>query len=317
MRFIVDHQHPYLDDLFSSFGTLVRIPGRLISAADVREADVLLIRSVTRVDRALLQGSQLKFIGSLSAGEDHVDLSTCKDLDIPVAFATGCNAEAVAQYVRLCLRALQVNKGRAAVVGVGQVGSRVARDLKAQGFAVMTCDPLRVGQAGFIASDLDELCDLDVICLHTPLTHSGPYPTYHLIDEEFMQRQKPGCVIVSAGRGAVVDFAALKTAGAHLRWCLDVWENEPVIDPAVLAQAAIATPHIAGHTVQSKWNAAQIIHQAFCDFFKFSSSISVNPTLQTARPFNILQVSSEMKKMLQDPHLQFDELRKKAGDRPE
>ncbi len=151
---------------------------------------------------------------------------------------------------------MQQTPVRAGVVGVGRIGSQVATRLQQLGFTVVLCDPLRAALADF--------AELDVITFHTPLTKTGPYPTYHAVDRAFLQRQKPGCVLLNSGAwcGDWDDFAAWKQYGQHLTGCFDVWEGEPAIDPVVMNTARIATPHIAGHSVQSKFRAVEMIYQA-------------------------------------------------------
>jgi erythronate-4-phosphate dehydrogenase len=154
---------------------------------------------------------------------------------------------------------LQKNNIRAGVVGVGEIGSQVAEKLKLLNFEVVLCDPFR---KDINSITLEEMSDLDFITLHTPLTRSGEYPTFHMIEKDFLKRQKKDCVLLNAGRGSVINFSDLKLYGQHLKWCLDVWENEPNIDLEILQKSLIATPHIAGYSVQSRYRSAEMLYQA-------------------------------------------------------
>jgi erythronate-4-phosphate dehydrogenase len=180
---------------------------------------------------------------------------------------------------------------------------------------------------------LDAFVDLDFITLHTPLTYQGPYPTYHLIAEKFLKQQKPGCVLLNTSRGAVIDFAALKQYGAHLRWCLDVWENEPVMDGDILQNAFLATPHIAGYSVQSKYRGIDMIYQAVLRMQLLSGvplspipyptkAIPMNRELSSWQEWALaiydpMQTTVEMKESLLNNTKTFDELRKQFVDRYE
>jgi erythronate-4-phosphate dehydrogenase len=151
---------------------------------------------------------------------------------------------------------------KAAVIGVGCVGSLVAEKLKFLGYDVILCDPLRATQEhDFAHFPIEEISDVDLICLHVPLVKSGEHPTYHFINKDFLKRQKPGCVLLNASRGAVIDSQALILHGIHLHWCFDVWEHEPKIDKNILERAVTASPHIAGYSLQSKMRGVEMIYQ--------------------------------------------------------
>lgn len=269
MLIVADEEIPCVEHYFGSYGNIIFKTGRTLTRQDVLDADILLIRSVTKVDEALLNNTKVKFVGSTVTGTDHLDISWLNQSEIRWSAALGCNAVAVAEYVVTVIAALQMQglllhkKCRAGVVGVGRTGSLVVEKLKAVGFDVVQCDPLRADQEKtFISTPLESFSDLDLILLHTPLTKEGSYPTYHLIEKNFLQKQKKGCVLLNAGRGEVIHSADLLQYGQHLIWCLDVWENEPNINEVVLEKATIASPHIAGHSVQSKYRGIDMIYQA-------------------------------------------------------
>lgn len=272
MKIIADERIPFAKEYFAKCGELQLIPGREITAEHVRDADVLLVRTVTHVDRALLQHSKVKFVGSVTAGADHLDTKWLDSAGIAWQVAAGFNAPPVADYVVSVIAALQKKhmlqhkNQRAAVIGVGNVGRLVVERLKWLGFEVLCCDPLRANDdPNFSSVALDEIADVDLVTLHVPLTKDGEHPTYHLIEKEFLSRQKTGCVLLNAGRGSVIDFQALEQYGAHLRWCFDVWEKEPLVDRYFLENALIATPHIAGYSAQSKVRGVEMIYRALCN----------------------------------------------------
>lgn len=272
MKIVADAHIPFVEDYFGVYGELVLKPGRAIQAADVKDADMLLVRSITQVDRRLLAKSRVSFVGSVTAGADHLETDWLDEAGIAWSVAAGFNAPPVADYVVSVVAALQ-RKGmllkkrpKAAVVGVGNVGRLVVERLRWLGFDVLLCDPVRADQEPVFSScPLPELADLDLISLHVPLTKSGAHPTYHIINEDFLKRQKLGCVLLNASRGAVVDSEALMRYGEHLHWCLDVFEHEPSISKLVLEQAFLATPHIAGYSVQSKIRGIDMIYRIACD----------------------------------------------------
>ncbi len=269
MKIVADENIPAIADYFGSCGELLLKPGRMITRADLLDADILLVRSITCVDEALLHDTTIKFVGSATAGADHLDKEWLDKAGICWSVATGNNAEAVAQYVVCVVAALQKQgllvgpKLRAAVIGVGNVGCLIVDKLKALDFEVLQYDPLRAeNETDFVSTSWDQLDNLDLISVHTPLTLTGQYPSYHLIEKNFLMRQKPGCVLLNAGRGAVVAFDDLRQYGKHLHWCLDVWEYEPKINSEILTAALIATPHIAGYSEQAKLRGIQMMYQA-------------------------------------------------------
>lgn len=269
MKIVADAHLSYVTDYFEKAGELTFIPGRQITAADVQDADMLIVRSVTDVNAALLQGSSIKFVGSMTAGADHLDTDYFTRQNIQWSVASGFNAPPVADYVVSVIAGLQriqlltEPKKTAAVIGVGRVGRLVVEKLKLLGFDVIVCDPIRANnEVDFNSMALTAITDVDLVSIHVPLTKSGDYPTHHFINEAFMSRQKPGCVMINASRGSVVKTDDLLEHGKHLYWCLDVFEHEPAINKVVLEKALIATPHIAGYSVQSKVRGIKMIYDA-------------------------------------------------------
>lgn len=316
MKIVADQQIPYVEEYFGHVGELCLKPGRAITAYDVHDADILLVRSITRVDSGLLKNSRVRFVGSVTAGADHLDTHWMEQHGIAWSVAKGFNAPSVAEYVSSVISVLQQStfKGdgkRAAVIGVGHVGKLVVEKLKQHGFEVVLCDPLRAEvEANFISTPLGEINNVDLICLHVPLTMVGSYPTYHMINQTFLSRQRPGCVLLNAARGAVIDSAELLQYGKHLTWCFDVWENEPNINKSVLEKAFIATPHIAGYSVQSKLRGTEMIyHAAKIQGGTMKSLQEIHP-ISNSR--DLIAITTQMKSLLlasENVGVAFDELR--------
>lgn len=340
MKIVADENIPLVDHYFGQYGDLLLKSGRTITHTDVLDADILLVRAVTPVNENLLRGSNIKFVGSTTAGSDHLDTEWLERKGIIWSVAPGCNAEAVAEYVICVIAALQKshyleNKiSRAGVIGVGHTGSEVVKKLVALGVEVVQCDPLRAEKEdNFSTAPVANFSELDLITLHVPLTQAGKYPTYHLIEKNFLHRQKQGCVLINTSRGAVIHTDDLKQYGKHLVWCLDVWENEPQIDLALMQSAFIATPHIAGYSLHSKYRGIEMIYQAACKSgiiskknlttIKFpEKEISFNREKVDWRDvalkiYNPLQTSQQMKETLLKNQHAFDELRKNFIERYE
>lgn len=269
MKIVADEKIPLIQHYFGGLGELNLVNGRDMKKEDVVSADMLIVRSVTKVNEDLLNGSSVQFVGSVTTGDDHLDTAWLQSVKIPFYVAHGCNAYAVVEYVASVIAHLQKmhflqNKRlKAAVIGVGFIGSQVVTLLKTLGFDVIQCDPLRaLHEHDFQHTPLDKITDVDFITLHTPLTYSGDYPTYHMVQKKFFMQQRKGTILLNSGRGSVIKFSDLKLYGGDLVWCLDVWEDEPYIDYQIMDSAFLATPHIAGHSIQSKYRAIQMVYQA-------------------------------------------------------
>jgi len=287
MHILADENIPLVDEFFAGFGEIRRMPGRSINRAALENVDVLLIRSVTRVDREMLEGSAVRFVGTCTIGTDHLDLDYFEQAGIEWASAPGCNARGVVDYVLGSLLALAEVRGeslprrRFGVVGAGEVGGRLLEVLRGLGWDVRVCDPPRqVREAGDFVS-LDEiLAECDVISLHTPLTLGGDWPTFHLFDQARLSRLRPGTWLINASRGAVVDNAALRDLllqRPDLEAVLDVWEGEPQVDAALAGLCHIATPHIAGYSLDGKLRGTAQIYAALC------AARGVEPAIELAQ----------------------------------
>ena len=279
MKIVADSKIPFLKGLLEPVAQeVLYVPGSDITNEVLRDAQVLLTRTRTRCDRHLLQGTAVKFIGTATIGTDHIDLDYCSHNSITVVNAPGCNAPAVAQWVHSTI--LQWLAAQPApldhpltlgIVGVGHVGSIVARWAHQLGYRVLLNDPPLEEQITNTNSELltlnSKLIDLstlhrkcDIITFHTPLTRDGDYPTWHLCDEAFLNSLQRCRLIINASRGAVCDNEAL------LRWqgdiALDCWEGEPNINRELLEKAFVATPHIAGYSLQGKQRGTSMIIEA-------------------------------------------------------
>ncbi|NNG12444.1 MAG: 4-phosphoerythronate dehydrogenase PdxB [Halobacteria archaeon] len=277
MKIVADENIPCVEQAFSTLGDVTLVSGRELQAGQVRAADVLLVRSVTRVGAELLEGSRVRFVGSATIGFDHVDLDYLETNNIGFSTAPGSNAISAAEYVVSALLALserqqfELAHKTIGIIGYGNVGSRVRRMLGALGVECLVNDPPLQEQGGvqeFVG--LDEILGTDIITLHVPLTHTGRYPTFHLVDEAFMKRLRPHTILVNTARGAAVDNRALERlleGRPDLSVVLDVWEGEPAIDIALLQKVALGTPHIAGYSLDGKMRGTEMVYRAVCAHF--------------------------------------------------
>ena len=263
MKIIVENRIPFIQGLLDAVADVVYLPATDITPVAVRAADALLVRTRTQCDQALLAGSRVRFIGSATIGTDHIDLDWCRAHDIIVRNAPGCNAPAVAQWVFSAIgqwmQCHDINNPQGltlGVIGVGHVGSIVARWGQQIGFKVLLNDPpLGIGCA------LDYLLEQsDIITIHTPLTHDGQWPTWHLIGKPQLRQMERCRFLLNAARGGVVDEEALGDWVGDL--AIDCWENEPALNPDVLQRALVATPHIAGYSAEGKQRGTAMIIEA-------------------------------------------------------
>ena len=252
IKIVADENIPALDPLFGQLGQIYRLPGRSMSADQLVDADVLLVRSVTQVNRDLLQGSQVKFVGTATIGTDHVDETALADLGIQFASAPGCNADAVTEYVLSVLlhladeQSFSIFDKTVGIVGVGNVGSRLAARLQALGVKTLLCDPPRVDQDPTISDQFMSLTHLlnqaDIVTLHTPLTHQHLHPTHHLLNASNLPFLKPNAILINAGRGPVIDNEALLSFTEDrpdVTLVLDVWEKEPEVNRQLASHVRI------------------------------------------------------------------------------
>jgi erythronate-4-phosphate dehydrogenase len=276
MQIVADAHIPYIQEYFDDQGELILLPGREINAAHVKTADILLVRSITTVDEALLKNSSVRFVGSITTGQDHLDIEFLERAGIAWCTAHGFNAPPVADYIISIIAALEQQKllintkKRIAVIGAGHIGKLVIEKLNLLSInnqinEIVICDPIRAknelnkNNINFI--NLENITDVDLITLHVPLTSHTEFPTKYLINRDFLKKQKKDCILINASRGSVIHTHDLLEYGQHLHWCFDVFDPEPNINPEVLQHALIATPHIAGYSVQSKIRGIEMIYQ--------------------------------------------------------
>lgn len=267
---VLDENIPGWEGL-ETLATLRRLPGREMTAADVVDADALMVRSVTRVDATLLAGSRVGFVGTATIGTDHLDTAWLDRHGIRWASAPGCNANAVVDYVCSAIGALPglleclLDGGRVGIVGYGNVGRRLHQRLAAAGIRCVAHDPLLSPAQCPVQVSLEAVCQVDLLCLHAPLTREGAHPSWHMFDARRLHSLPAHTVLLNAGRGGVVDNAALlaSLAARPRPVVLDVWENEPAINAALLASVTLGTPHIAGYSVEGKLAGTRQIRAAY------------------------------------------------------
>lgn len=272
MNIIVESNIPYIQGLLEPWASVTYVPAGDITHAVVRDAQALLVRTRTVCDKVLLEGSDVRFVGTATIGTDHIDLDYCRRRGIAVHNAPGCNAPAVAQWVHstiaqwMHMRGITSAQGlKLGVVGVGHVGSIVARWGNMLGFDVVLNDPPR-GLTHLVY-------DCDIITFHTPLTRGTQWPTWHLCDEQMLHKASRCQLIINASRGGVCDDVAL--AQWHGDVAIDCWEGEPHISHNLLNKAFVATPHIAGYSMQGKQRGTAMVIDALNRHFGFNAQVNM------------------------------------------
>lgn len=264
---------PYVKEAFTHLGNLTFLPGRSITSTDLKDTNALLIRSITRVDKALLHETPVEFVGSASAGTDHIDADYLKARNIGFASAAGSNANSVAEYVMAALLFLgkrhnfSLQGKTIGIVGVGHIGKLVKSKAEALGMRPVLNDPPLAETGQIDHRPLEETLGCDIVTLHTPFTTGGSYPTYHLLNDHTLKWIKPSAIFINAARGEVVETHALLDAIRHQRigpTIIDVWEDEPGINWDLFQAVTLGTPHIAGHSLDGKANGTFMIYAALC-----------------------------------------------------
>ncbi|WWP01287.1 MAG: DUF3410 domain-containing protein [Candidatus Dasytiphilus stammeri] len=263
MKILIDENIPHAYKLFSKSGKVFLIPGRKIPTDLLYIADALLVRSVTKVDATLLEGKTIKFVGTTTAGTDHIDEKFLIKNGIFFAAAPGCNAIAVAEYVISAILALaerdnfSIKDRIIGIIGVGKVGNCLHNKLRALGVRTILCDPPRAAriERGIFSSLTKVVSQADILTLHTPLLTQGPWKTRYLFNSTLLSSLKPNSILINASRGPVVKNSALLELLKNrndLSIVLDVWENEPALSLALLEKVDIGTAHIAGYTLEGR-----------------------------------------------------------------
>lgn len=291
-RILIDNKIPYIKGVFEPHAQVSYLAPSEIDREVMRDTDVLITRTRTRCNEALLAGSPCQLIATATIGFDHIDTAYCDQHHIAWCNAPGCNATSVAQYVLSCLVLLQQKQGwewsdrTIGIVGVGHVGSAVAKVCQLLGMQVLLNDPPRArkeGSEGFVSlQEIAQTCD--IISFHAPLTREGTDATYHLADASFFDQCKSGVTIINTARGEVVCNMSLYHAyqmGEVDNYIIDCWENEPNIHLPLLERAFIATPHIAGYSADGKCNATRMTIDSVARYLNLAIDTS---TIQPIAP---------------------------------
>jgi len=278
MKIVIDDKIPYIRGAFEPFAEVVYLPGSKTTPEVVKDADAIVTRTRTKCNRELLEGSKVKFIATATIGYDHIDTGYCERAGIEWTNAPGCNAESVNQYIASALfsysmkKRIDLKEKTIGIVGVGHVGSRVARLCETIGMKVLLNDPPRErveGPEQFVSLETIQK-KADIITFHVPLNMKGENATFHMVDEKFIQNLKKQPLLINSCRGEVFNSAAIKNAlktGVISGLIADCWENEPDIDLELLKMADYGTPHIAGYSKDGKANGTKMSVQAISRFF--------------------------------------------------
>lgn len=322
MKIVVDDKIPYIRETICQLADeTVFLSGAAITADDVRDADVLVVRTRTRCNQQLLEGSKVQLVVTATIGYDHIDTQWLQEAGIRWTNCPGCNSGSVAQYVECALLLLEQQKGLSlhestiGIVGCGHVGSKVKAVAERLGMQVLVCDPLLDNPSFVSLDEIERRCD--VITFHVPLTREGQYATWHMADEDFFHRLTRVPYIINTSRGEVVDNQALLQAlqdGRVRDAIIDVWEHEPHPDAALLDKVFIGTPHIAGYSADGKTNADNMVIDAICQHFGLPHpGIIAPPALPsdfkyTGSPLDLYNPMIDSQKLKADAS-QFEQLR--------
>ena len=289
MRVIVDNKIPFIKEAIEKIAdSVIYTPGRDFTPELVKDADALIIRTRTRCNKELLEGSKVRFIATATIGFDHIDTEYCREAGIAWTNAPGCNSASVAQYVQSALLLLQQLKGvqlselTLGIIGVGNVGSKIAQVGQELGMRVLKNDLPRQDKEG--ERDFSSLqalaAECDILTFHVPLYKEGKYKTYHLADGNFFRSLQRKPVVINTSRGEVIETNALLEAinnGTILDAIIDVWEHEPEINRELLEKVLIGTPHIAGYSADGKANATRMSLDSICRFFHLNATYEITP----------------------------------------
>lgn len=299
MLIIADENIPGLEESFGQFGDIQLFSGRTLSSRETQKAEVLLVRSVSRIHRQLLLNSSVRFLGSATIGTDHLDTGALQAAGIHWCHAPGCNADGAAQYTLAMLvlaakrTGLRIENLKVGIVGLGNVGKRLSRLLNTLGVnGVIACDPplAESGHQGLVS--MEEIAECDVISFHVPLTESGPHPTKYLGNQQLFSQLNEGTLVINSSRGAVLDATALRhwlnSGRGHA--ALDVWPAEPQIDVRLLEKVVVATPHVAGYSLDGKLNGTRML---FSQFLHWQGLNPVEPLQPFAPAPEVLQLPAE------------------------
>ena len=315
MKIVADENIPFVKECFSSAGEVLTIGGRKITPEILKDADALLVRSITKVGKDLLDGTKVKFVGTATIGFEHIDLDYLATKKIGFASAPGSNANSVAEYIVSALLNLadkykfDIAEKSIGIVGVGNVGSKVEKKAKALGMKVVLNDPPLKRQSGDEKyRPIEEIFDCDIVTLHVPLTSEGIDKTYHLADEKFFKSLKTGAIFINSSRGRVHDTRAEKSHKFRQnKGCvLDVWENEPNIDIELVKMVDYGTPHIAGYSYDGKVAGMIMIYDAFCKLFGIKPKFTQQDFLPKPQVEQIVINKDDPKPLLTAVNMLYD-----------
>ena len=309
MRIIIDKDIPFLEGVFDSGFEVLYLSPEEITTDRVREADALFVRTRTKINKELLNGSKVRFVATATIGFDHIDQEYCRQAGIHWVSCPGCNAQAVCDYIEEAILSIERQKEiTIGIVGYGHVGKKVAKMANEKGFHVLLSDPpLGIGMP------LDEMAPLcDVLTFHTPLTHKGDHATYHLCNASILRKCKKNALIINAARGGIIDENALiehLQNTPSIRTVIDCWEAEPQLNKKLLEMVNLASFHIAGYSVAGKMRASEMCLEAFCEFFSLpilSINKKVVPLQGDSKEGWLERISQELKNHPEH----FEQLRK-------
>jgi len=296
LRVVADANMPQVEKIFAPIADVILKDGRSLQNEDLLEADVLLVRSVTKVTPELLAGTPVKYVGTATAGLDHISQAVRDGDSVGFSSAAGANARSVVEYDLACFAWAYHNKGwnlfdcnSIGVVGYGNVGGRLVAQLIALGLNVRVFDPFADVPNDIAVQQLDELTACDCICVHAPYTEDSAYPTKGMLDGAFLDKLKPGTVLVSAGRGGIVDESAVLplVKSSVITFYCDVWKGEPNVDVHLLDEVSLATPHIAGYSIDSKIKATQMLFDGVVAHFAIDDGLQGTESGGDVIPLNV------------------------------
>ena len=297
MKLLIDDAVWGSNQIFSEFGEVFTLPGREIRSESLKDFDALIVRSRTRVDEKLLRDANIKFVGSTVAGLDHIDKNYLEDNAITLSSAQGCNANAVSEYVICAIANLSKDYGfklsnkTLGIIGVGNVGRRLEVKAKQLGMKTLLNDPPREALEGSDNfTSLESALSADIVTFHTPLTYSGPHPTYKLLDSHNFKHINNDAIVINAARGGIINETVWEKTQTKAN-IIDCWENEPNINLNLQKSAYWATPHIAGHSIDAKFMGSFMIYKDLCKYIKkpLNDNIEhlINPELKIIRENNL------------------------------
>ena len=330
MKLMIDDAVWGFEEIFSDFGEIETLPGRQIERQSLLNCDILIVRSRTRVDKELLEGTRVRFVGSTVAGLDHIDEAYLRENNITFASAQGCNANAVAEYVISAISNLahdysfDLSDKTLGIIGVGNVGSRLDFKAKQLGISTLLNDPPRQeieGKEGFV--DLNTALSADIVTFHTPLTFSGSHPTYNLLGSHNFELITQDSIVINTARGGIIDESLWKNTLTKAN-IIDCWEEEPNINTKLQNTAYWATPHIAGHSIDAKFMGSYMIYKDLCSFTKTPVKNEVehliNPAVVTINENTLHETLNAIYPFIED-HLaikdisKFEDYRRNYPDR--